>query len=256
MLHGQRDVYMADIFISYSREDIWAMRAVRAELKRAWFSTWSDENIESGSPQWHQIIGNKIEECSCVVILVTKNTKVSEWIPSEVEHGRAHKKRILPILINGSNEDIPVYLRTYQYIDEPDDFEKGIRLLINALHRALPPEKRLQLNRVGSLYWLGVDMGQLSVLAPSLDGAKLKRYVRQVHHHANRLGIPLEVQGKLSILCDAASRFSELDWTPEKRRELRKEIQRLIDDVAKLVTSNENNWNENALDPDVRDELL
>jgi hypothetical protein len=39
---------MAEVFISYSRDDLWTMRFIRQLIDRYGINTWSDELLEAG----------------------------------------------------------------------------------------------------------------------------------------------------------------------------------------------------------------
>lgn len=233
---------MADVFISYPRKDQWIMRTLRAEIEKAGFTVWADEKLEPGKDRWLEAIPREIEDSRCVVVVITENTRPSEWIEREVRYAHNYTKGVIPVLITADEIHVPIYLVTEQRVDLHYDFEHGIYRLLTSIGKHARSHPQLRLERVGSLYWLGCDLGQLSSYVSISNARDLKRYLRQIAHHAQRLQFPSEIQERFRFLRDSTARFSDEDWKADRRKEIQAEIFMLIGSAADQITPGDLDW--------------
>ena len=90
-----------DIFISYSRRDLVAVKPVKEELKSHGFSCWMDlDGIESGEENFAKKIVPALDSCSVVLFFVSDSSQRSEWTEKELGYAGRHKKRIVPVRTN------------------------------------------------------------------------------------------------------------------------------------------------------------
>ena len=102
------------VFISYSRRDrAYAQRLAEAIRKRD-FPVWLDDRIEGGAA-WHLELERSIENSAAVVVIVSSESRKSEWVSRELIHAANGKKRIIPLLLEG--EDLPLLVNTRQFVD-------------------------------------------------------------------------------------------------------------------------------------------
>jgi formylglycine-generating enzyme required for sulfatase activity len=88
---------MAEIFVSYAREDEeWARRLAEGLEARGWSVFW-DRHIPSGR-RFAEVIREQIESANCVVVLWSAASIVSDWVLDEAAEARQQKK-LLPALI-------------------------------------------------------------------------------------------------------------------------------------------------------------
>lgn len=218
------------------------MRTLRAEIEKAGFSVWADEELEPGSMTWQQAIAQAAESTHCMVVIVTENTKPSQWIEREVQYARNHGKRIIPVIAADNASIVPFYLVTDQAVNIHQDFDMGISRLLAYIRGAVPPRSQLRLDRFGSVYWLGADIGQAVFVIQTADARILKRYLRQIYHHAKRLQIAPDVQERVSRLRYSTAHFSNEDWTQEKRKEVQSELTILIELIAEPISASDPDW--------------
>ncbi len=104
---------MADIFISYAREDIhWASNLAQAVKSYGW-STWWDPEIPPGE-EYDRIIENELSAASCVVVGWSSNSIKSRWVKDEAQE--AHEQgKLFPILIDDAKP--PIGFRRFQNTD-------------------------------------------------------------------------------------------------------------------------------------------
>jgi hypothetical protein len=92
---------MADIFISYKREDRQLVRPLVRTLQERGFTVWWDSRIETGE-NWMTCIKRALDAAGCVVVLWTPQSVgsdgiyLSEVVTAEAEQGR-RKNILLPV---------------------------------------------------------------------------------------------------------------------------------------------------------------
>ena len=122
------------LFVSYSRKDIEEVQEIMEILRRNHFRFWYDMGLRSGA-EWAEALGEKIEQCSQFMVIVTENSMQSKYVRKEINMAVDMKNdgQILVlymcnlILPNGLKlllGDLQAVLR-YVYLDERD-FEEAI----------------------------------------------------------------------------------------------------------------------------------
>ena len=84
---------MADIFISYKREDKHLAEDTIQRLKEAGYSVWYDERIDPRT-SWDATIEAEIAAAKAVLVLWTARSVASEWVRTEADYAREHGKMI------------------------------------------------------------------------------------------------------------------------------------------------------------------
>ncbi len=127
---------MADIFISYAREDKERVRPIVKELEKLGWSLFWDTKIQPGD-NWPIEITEALKSSRCVVVLwslASVDFKIHHWIRAEAEYGR--KKGILvPLLLD--DVEIPIEFSHLQAADLSDWAENmhdhEFQKLVNAI---------------------------------------------------------------------------------------------------------------------------
>ena len=104
---------MADIFLSYAREDTDLALAVLQGLERDGWSVWFDRNTPAAS-QWGKVLELELERARCVVMLWSNYATKSEWVPREGKVGM-ERAALVPVLIQTSN--VPEMFGSIQFAD-------------------------------------------------------------------------------------------------------------------------------------------
>lgn len=89
---------VAEIFISYKREDAAAARILATALKGSGFSVWFDEELTSGDAYRH-VIRSVIDYCTAVVVVWSKQSVRSEFVLDEATYAKKQCK-LCPIRID------------------------------------------------------------------------------------------------------------------------------------------------------------
>ncbi len=104
---------MADIFISYKREDKHLAEDTITRLKEAGYSVWYDERINPHS-SWDATIEAEIAAAKAVLVLWTQRSVTSEWVRTEADYAKEHGKMI-PVKLEACS--VPLAYRRTQTAD-------------------------------------------------------------------------------------------------------------------------------------------
>jgi hypothetical protein len=88
---------MADIFISYAREDRARVKMLARVLRANGLSVWWDCNIPAGE-QFDQVIGEQLTCARYVIVLWSTNSITAHWVREEATIA-CNNKKLVPVLI-------------------------------------------------------------------------------------------------------------------------------------------------------------
>lgn len=89
---------MADIFISYAREDHDTAYSLARAFEAEGWSTFWDRKIPPGE-RFDVFIEKNLREARCIIVLWSKASSQSDWTLDEADYGRA-KQTLVPALID------------------------------------------------------------------------------------------------------------------------------------------------------------
>ena len=141
---------MHQIFISYARDDKSFAYQLAEKLER-FYTIWIDRGISAGL-EWEQEIDAAIRNCEIFIVVISDASNKSEWVARETLRAEQLEKYRIPLLIEG---EIPLRLLNVQVLDFREDFEGGMRDLLEALKRQITPEVR-QENDIAQLLGDGI----------------------------------------------------------------------------------------------------
>src|SRR6266700_1074810 len=127
---------MANIFISYARENRDFVHRLDESLKSRGREAWVDWEGIRPTEEFMQAIYGAIEAADTIVFVLTLDSVSSVVCGREITHAAAHNKRMVPIVAREVNADtVPEELRKLNWIfyRDSDDFEKATDDLISAL---------------------------------------------------------------------------------------------------------------------------
>jgi len=104
---------MADIFISYSREDRSRVAPIAKALEKQGWSVFWDRTIPAGKT-WRQVIGDALETARSVIVVWSKTSVDSRWVQEEADRG-LERNILIPVLID--NVKPPLGFGTVQAAD-------------------------------------------------------------------------------------------------------------------------------------------
>lgn len=109
------------VFISYSSKNQQVADSVRFLLKKNGISCWmAPYDIPIGS-SYAYVINDALENCSCLLLLLTNASQTSEWVEKEVGRAISCKKPILPMQLEDLelNPGFKFYLENSQITAVP-----------------------------------------------------------------------------------------------------------------------------------------
>lgn len=142
------------VFISYSTNDFPIVEHVRMLLTNPAVEVYIAEySVEPGS-QLNNTIVAAIKNCDLFVLLWSRNSKISEYVPQEIGIARGNNKPILPIVLEEELQ-LPGFVKELKYLPAyRNPAESWIWLQQNIFNRA---EKQRQKNAL-VLLGLGVAL--------------------------------------------------------------------------------------------------
>ena len=137
------------IFISYSRRDDETMRRIAFFLRDQGFKVWVDnEKLIPGTAAWEESIETAIKNAYAMVIVLSPDSKSSEWVRREITYADQFEKRIFPVLVRGSGEEsVPLRLVTRQYVDMRKGEEAGLNALAASIRFFIENRQTLEMKR-------------------------------------------------------------------------------------------------------------
>jgi hypothetical protein len=126
---------MAEVFISYAREDQGFARDIHAELQKVNRDTWIDWGSIPDSAKWRAEISAAIEAADNFLFVISPDSVKSWMCGQEVSHAVANNKRLITVLYHSveTKELLPA-LAEIQWIDYPNlSFEQAFGRLTAAI---------------------------------------------------------------------------------------------------------------------------
>jgi len=126
---------MADIFLSYSRNDMKLMKQVKDHLEWAEFTVWAGEDEAPGELSWETAVTEAINEAMAFVVIFTQESLNSLWVQWEI--GRASKKgmTIYPLMaLSEADITIPFSDEVTQPINIYTNRTRGLKELVQMLN--------------------------------------------------------------------------------------------------------------------------
>lgn len=85
-----------DVFISYSRKDLAAVKCIRDELEECGFSCWMDlAGIVSGTRRFSKAIIEAIDASRTLLFFLSSNSQMSDWALKEIDYATEEKKNVV-----------------------------------------------------------------------------------------------------------------------------------------------------------------
>ena len=125
----------SQVFLSYSRRDEEIMRLIAKFLRSQGIKVWVDnEKLIPGTPVWEDEVENAVRDAVAIVVILSPDSKGSEWVKREMTLADQHQKRIFPVLVRGDeNTSISLRLINRQFVDLRENMESGLKSLSDAL---------------------------------------------------------------------------------------------------------------------------
>jgi hypothetical protein len=103
------------LFISYSRKDMDFVHKLAGDLEKAGYDVWWDITDLRGGDDWVRVIPTAIESSDHVLVVLSPNSIISEWVEKEYTQALHLHKKIIPIMLTTCN--VPFALNTINYVN-------------------------------------------------------------------------------------------------------------------------------------------
>jgi formylglycine-generating enzyme required for sulfatase activity len=100
---------MAEVFISYKKEDSASAERIAVALREEGFSVWWDNDLTPRTA-WDATLEREISLAAVVVVLWTPRSVQSEWVRTEAHYGQDRSK-LVPVLLENCELPIAFMLR-------------------------------------------------------------------------------------------------------------------------------------------------
>src|SRR5687768_2490536 len=159
---------MPQIFISYSRKDIAFVRQLAGDLEKAGYDVWWDLTDLRGGDDWPRVIPAAIESSQYVIVVLSPNSAISDWVAKEYTQALGLRKKVIPIMLKPSS--VPFALNTINYINfASGEYVDNLNNLLRALgYTGKPPveaERPKPLLATLRQYAIPIGIGILILLA-------------------------------------------------------------------------------------------
>jgi len=127
---------MADVFISYAREDQDFVRKLQDALEEHKRNTWVDWKDIPLTAKWKEEVFSAIDQADSFAAVISPDFIVSKPCQEELDHASHDNKRMVPLWHRDvADEKVPPDLAAHQYVylREKDDFEDSFERLLEAL---------------------------------------------------------------------------------------------------------------------------
>jgi hypothetical protein len=101
---GQRLLAMAEVFISYSRQDREAAEAIARELQQLGVEVWWDHDLLGGD-DYRARISKLLERTQAAIVIWSRRSVDSQWVMSEAAAAR-ERQVLVPVTIDGATPPI------------------------------------------------------------------------------------------------------------------------------------------------------
>lgn len=124
------------VFLSFSTKDRETALKISDELHRESINVWLDTNELKPGDSFIDRIRDDLSASDYLIVLISKDSVRSHWIKTNTYNAMARRDiTILPVLISGS--EVPSYLYPFYFLDFRNNFEAGVRNLIDKI-RSVP----------------------------------------------------------------------------------------------------------------------
>jgi hypothetical protein len=133
---------VADIFISYAREDRERAKELAGMLEQRGWSVWWDRLIPAGG-SFNRIIEEELTRAKCVIVLWSRHSVESNYVQNEA--GEAERRGVLvPVLVEDVRIPLPFRHLQATPIEETDHIVTSIGALVgrSEMPQAVHPQPR------------------------------------------------------------------------------------------------------------------
>ena len=147
---------MADVFISYAREDQPFVRRLQTALEARDLSAWVDWEDIPPTAEWMHEVETAIEGSESLLFVVSPDSVASPTCRREIDHAATNHKRLVPVVYRDVDAGlVPESVQAHNWIfcRETDDFDAAVDTIATALRTDLDWVHRHTRLLVRALEW-------------------------------------------------------------------------------------------------------
>lgn len=141
-----------EVFISYSTNDLPVVEHIRKTIESPSVKTFVAEYSVSPGSRLAPSIIDAIKKCDLFVLIWSKNSKISEWVPQEIGVAKGDNKTILPLLLQ-KDLHLPGLIKDLKYLPAYDAPEKW---LPNFRNEISSKAEKQELIKIGIILCIGL----------------------------------------------------------------------------------------------------
>ena len=126
---------MKNVFISYSSKDFDTVNALKAMLEKNGITCWMAPFSIPGGSSYAQEIPIAIKECGAFLLMLSRSSQMSQWVPKELSVALSIGKKVLPFMIEDCEltEMFNFFLTDVQRYNQFESRSENIRKLIEKI---------------------------------------------------------------------------------------------------------------------------
>ena len=124
---------MSYVFLSYSRADIESAARLKKLISNEGIDVFWDQDLLYGS-DFRLITRDRLEGAACILVLWSKSSIKSDWVPSEAEEGRK-RRTLIEVILEDCTPPLPFPVNNAADITQWANFsgDANIRRLLNSI---------------------------------------------------------------------------------------------------------------------------
>jgi len=123
---------MTQVFISYSRKDLSFVEQLASDLENAGIDVWYDVSGIAGGARWRSEIENALRNSQYVIVVLSPDSIVSEWVEREFLFSSNLRLKIIPLMYRPC--ELPLNYVDLNYIDvQGENYGREFPDLLRAL---------------------------------------------------------------------------------------------------------------------------
>jgi WD40 repeat protein len=189
-------VSVAEVFISYAREDQPFVRRLQSALEDRDLSAWVDWEDIPPTAEWMREVEAAIEGSDSLLFVVSPESVASPTCRREIDHAAAQHKRLVPVVYREVDEDLvpePVQAHNWIFCRESDDFDRALDTIATALRTDLEWVHQHTRLLVRALEW-DTNNRDGSFLLRGRDLEDGERWLSVAAQHETPSATPLQIE--------------------------------------------------------------
>jgi CheY-like chemotaxis protein len=111
---------MPEVFISYASRDAIFADLAKMKLQAAGIEVWLDQGALRAGAEWRMAIDEGLSSANVVLVVITPQSCKSPYVTYEWAFALGRGKKVIPVMLEGTTDDLHPRLVVLQYLDFRD----------------------------------------------------------------------------------------------------------------------------------------